>query len=101
MFQCFYEGRITQVVNRRIAAEEVTHAPPGFDLTERAEGDDLKKPVFWRARLLVVAHVADHVLRDPIGRPEDVAELEGLNNLVVRPGPWHTGDSALKGALPV
>jgi hypothetical protein len=61
------EGAVGQVVEDRVAAEDVADGLPGGGFAEGAEGDDLEQPILGGAGLAVVAHVADHVLRDPVG----------------------------------
>lgn len=92
---------VTQVVMRGVAAEKGPHAAPRLDLAQGAEGDDLKQPVFRCAGFIVVAHITNHVLTYPVGRPEDVAKLERLQNGVICPRGRKAGYATLKGCLPL
>jgi hypothetical protein len=101
------EGSVRQVVQDRVAAEDIADGPPGGGLAEGAERDDLEQPVLVGAGLVVVADIADHVLGDPVGGPVHVAELELAQNRVTGPRPRLTRDApvehllALGGKVPV
>ncbi len=79
------ERAVGQVFQHRVAAEDGADGVPGGRLAEGPERSDLEQPVLIGTRLTVVAHVPDHVLRDPVSGPEHVAELELAQDRI--PGP--------------
>ena len=79
------ERAVGQVFQYRMAAEDGADGVPGGGLAESPERGDLEQPVLIGTRLAVVAHVPDHVLRDSVGGPEHVTELELAQDRVLGP----------------
>src|SRR5215470_9095168 len=95
------EAATAEIVERRVAAKEVTDAAPGLDLAEGPEGDYLEEPVLRRTGLRMITNLLYHILADSIGGAEDVAELVLPQDWVVSPRPGLPGDAPLKDPLPL
>src|SRR5258708_10320706 len=67
-----------KILKSRIPAQECPNTPPCLDFAERAEGDDLEEAIYRLYRLDATCYLADHIFRDTVHSPIDVAKLEGL-----------------------
>src|SRR5260221_14725114 len=72
------KGTAPQILKGRIPAQECPNTPPCLDFAERAECDDLEEAIYWLNRLGAACNLSNHVLRDTVSSPINVAKLEGL-----------------------
>src|SRR5260370_23612712 len=67
-----------KILKSRIPAQECPNTPPCLDFAERAECDDLEEAIYRLYRLGAACNLSNHILRDTVNSPIDVAKLEGL-----------------------